>query len=162
MSLTTAQLQALQTDATVTNAATVYQGETLGARWAASDTAPLAYYNSLSTTPIWRKNSIDALMVAVVWADYVALTPNGSLKQSAFLAMTQGTELDFQLQSIRDAIQAIFGVGSATLTNLLAVAKRNGTQLEILLASAVVQGARVSQVYEYQLQAADVAAARLV
>jgi hypothetical protein len=154
----------LKTDATVTHANTVFAGQTVLALWNMSDQAPLAYYNALSVTQCWRQDMrVDDLKDAVVWADYVALSPNGALKQTAWLAMTQGDILNLANQGNRDAIVAIFGSGSPTVTALLGVVKRTITNFEALVASAPVQGAVVlpRTLYGIMLTADDIAAARI-
>lgn len=159
------QLQSLKTDATVTHAAVVYDGQTLLDRWNDNDTSILPYYNALAnpTVLIWRPDiTVDEAKEVVVWADFSALTPNGVARQNTYLALTQGGVINATKQTVRDAFVSIFGGGSASLTALTNLAQVSGTNLEALLAGATVQGAKVTQVYGYELTSSDVAAARLV
>lgn len=165
MSLTITQQQQLRTDITVTRSLTVYQGQTLLQWWnGGADGVLASFYNQIASpaSPIWRPDlGVDELKDAIVWADYVALTPNGSLKQAAYLALTQGNVINATKQGIRDAFVSIFGNGSASLTAMTAIAMRNGTYLETLLASAAVQGAKVSEVYGLRIIDVDISNTRL-
>lgn len=117
------------------------------------------WYNTLVTPPVlvWRPEvGVDELKNGVVWADYVALTPNGTLKQAAYLALTQGLLLDLTKQSIRDALSFIFGAGSATFATLSTTLRVPCTAFQNLFAGAVVQGAKVSTMYGQFLDAASV------
>lgn len=120
-------------------------------------------YNDLATPAanLWRPDiGVDEAKKAIVWVDYAALSPNGTAKQNTYLALTQGGVLDATVQGIRDAFTTIFGGGSASLTALVALAKRPASRAELLFATGPVSGAYITAIYGQQLTYQDVQAAR--
>jgi hypothetical protein len=152
--LSPAQLTTLKQDITVTNASR------FATNLANNEWAPIAaYYNTLAspTANLWRPDvTISQLSDGIVWADYETLAQT---KQNTSIAMTQSGVLNTTVQSNRDGFTTIFGGGSTTVTNLLAIVKRAGTNFEVLFSGAPVQGARVSTVYGRQCTYIDVAQA---
>lgn len=65
----------------------------------------------------------------IVWADFIALSAD---RREAFRIITSTPDLDVRSQNIRDAFVAIFGGGSATLTNLQGILKRPASRAEEL------------------------------
>lgn len=150
--MTTAQLQTIKTDVTVTNAATVYSGSTLLQYWNTTNIAALAeYYNTVATPQLdlWRPDiNPNELQKAIVMSAYIALT---AVKQNGFMVYLQAANLDATNQNIRDGFQSIFGAGTQSLINLTALAKKPATRLEKLFAVG-----NVSSVYGVVITESDV------
>lgn len=126
---------------------------------AASDTAIADAYNlaAVPAAKLWRPSiAIAELNTVLQWTDYVALT---AVKQNAYMAMTQAGEVDSTEANVRQGFIAIFGAGSPTINNFLALAQKEATRFEVTLSSAPVAGARVSEVFGQLLTPADVSIA---
>lgn len=155
--MTTAQLQTLKTDITVTHAATVYNGNTLLQLWNAYDLATLAaYYNSIANPQVdlWRPNVTKTeLSRCIVASEFGALTV---ANQNTWFAILQTETLDATIASVRTNFTTIFTSG-ATLTNLTAAAKKTATNFENLFTTG-----NVSSVYGQVLTTQDIYQAKLL
>jgi hypothetical protein len=101
---------------------------------------------------LWRPNvPVADLNDAIVWADFIGLSPNGAQKQQAYMAMTQAGYIKATDPQVRSGMSAIFGAASASLTAITAASQRDGTRLEVLFAGAPQSGARVSAVFGYEV-----------
>jgi hypothetical protein len=110
-----------------------------------------AYYNAAGTGLIWRPSiSVSEVNTAVVWADFAVLS---ALLQNTYMAMIQGG-LDATSSTMRNGFTTVFGAGSPTQLNLIALARRVPTRFEALFTTA-----SVTTVYGYIVSVADVAAA---
>jgi hypothetical protein len=147
--MTPAQLATLKAD--------IKAAADLAAPLAAAQAQSIADAYNATASPavlLWRPDiGVDELRGAVVWSDFVALT---TVRQQAYLALTQGVTIDATKASVRGAFAAIFGAGSASLTALTALAQRPATRLEALFTVAVV-----SSMYGQRLTPQDVAAAAI-
>ncbi len=96
----------------------------------------------------------------ITWSDFAALT---ALKQTTYVAMTQGGVVNATLNATRAGFVAIFGAGSATTTALSALAANHpATHFEALFSGAPVAGASVSTVFGQQVTPAEVQQAMLL
>ena len=149
--LTSAQLSTLKNDILVTH------GSQFTTEIAEKNYPAIATWYNAATSPvvnIWRPDVlVKELNTGIVWADFKALD---DASRSTYLAMTQAGFIDTTAQTVRTGFSDIFGNGSATATNLLAIVKRVGTNAEILFAGSNVQGGRVTQIYNYKLSPVDI------
>jgi len=158
--LTTSQLATIKNDITVTKPNTLYNGVTLISLWNGNDFEHLAdYYNTLAspTIDLWRPNvAAWEATRSVVGSVYVGLT---AVKQNGFQMYLLAGTIDATSQNVRDSFSAIFPAG-ATLNNLIAVSKKQATNLEALFVGAVQSGAYVSSVYGYVIGANELSKAK--
>jgi hypothetical protein len=160
--MTTAQLQTLKTDITVTRASVSFQGQTLLQHWNQDHTQIIAdFYNQVAAGPavsLWKPDvPVEDLAKSILMSEFIALT---AVKQNGFAVYQFGTYVDATNANVRNGFNSIFGT-STSLTNLTAIAKKPGTYLEVLF-SSVDGAANTSTLYKYTLTAADVDAAKLV
>lgn len=150
--LTTAQLQALKNDITVTRASTVYQGNTLLSYWQTTQTQKIADFYNQTASPqvdLWRSDiPVGDACNQVVMSDFIALTV---AKQNGWFVMTQSATIDATNTLVRTNFQTLFGAGTASLTNLTAAAKKPATYFEALFTTS-----GVTAVYKQLLTAQDV------
>lgn len=128
----------------------------LAAPLAAGDLGAItAYYNANGASNLWRPDiEVSELNNGIVWADFIGLT---IAKQNGYFAMTQGGFVNATASNIRSGFSSVFGAGSASLTNLTAIAQRVGTRLELLFATAAgAASVTATNVYGYTLTTADV------
>lgn len=93
------------------------------------------YYNAKAPSPpnVWRPSiTVQELNTAVDWAAFAALT---ALKQTAYMAMTQGGFVDATSTGVRGGFQAVFGAGTASTNALNALAQRSATRFEAVFAT---------------------------
>jgi hypothetical protein len=133
--MTTAQLQTLKTDITVTNANTVYQGSTLLSLWQTFNYAKIADYYNTTASPqqdLWRPDIlISEIIKVIVMSEFIAFT---AVKQNGWLMLMQSPVIDATSSNIRASFSTIFG--GTTITNLTALSKKAATNLEKLFSSA--------------------------
>lgn len=150
--MTTAQLQALKTDITVTRASTVYLGSTLLTYWQTTQTQKIADFYNQTASPqvdLWRPDiPVGEACSQVVMSDFIALAV---ARQNGWFVMTQSATIDATNTLVRTNFTTIFGAGTATLTNLTAAAKKAATYFESLFTTS-----GVSAVYKQLLTAQDV------
>lgn len=85
---------------------------------------------------IWRTNiPMSDVYAEVDWSEVIAL---GEAERQVFRQITSTAELDADSQNIRDAIGAIFGAGTTTRANLLALVQKSGSRAEELWGDGVV------------------------
>jgi hypothetical protein len=89
------------------------------------------FYNANHPTAVvWRSSlTADQIWAAVVWTDVIAMTVGN---RDALKLITQHAAIRPTDANIRAAFSAIFGA-SASLTNLVALAKRPATRAEALM-----------------------------
>lgn len=152
--LTTAQLATLKTDI-LANAGAGGALETAVA--IGDDVAVAAWYNDKANpaVKVWLPRvALDVLNSAIVWADFAALSVQ---KQQTYVAMSQAGFLDASDSQVRTGFGAIFGAGSASITNITAAVQRDGTRLEILFSTG--SPTHVTSVFGYVLTHLEVAEA---
>lgn len=154
MALTQAQKTTLKTDITSAGNAAALGAFITGTDWVSI----AAFYNANSASTVWRPNvPVADLAQQIVGSAFDGLTV---AKQNGYLAMTQGGVVHADQASIRAWFSDIFGGGSATLTNLTAIAQRPATRFELLF-SSVAAPANVTTVFGQQLSPDDVQDAML-
>lgn len=95
-----------------------------------------AYYNAAGAGSIWRPSiSVAELNTAIVWSEFSVLS---ALLQGTYSAMTQGGFVDATVGNIRNGFSTVFGVGTTSRANLLALAARVPTRFEALFTVANV------------------------
>jgi hypothetical protein len=150
--LTPEQLQTLKTDLYTTRAKQVYAGKTFASHISESNYSVLAEFYNSPTNPgqnIWKPDlKVSDLPPAIVMSAFVGLT---AVKQNGYFVLTQGEYVDATNANIRTGFVTIFGAGSATTTNLTALAQRFATNFEFLFTTA-----NVSSVYNYILTEDDI------
>lgn len=126
----------------------------LAVAYANKDVDAIAAAYNLPSSPAvqnWRpKIEIQELNTAIVWADFVALTV---AKQNGYFAMTQAP-VDSTDADIRNGFTAVFGAGTASLTNLTALAQVVATRFQALFTTS-----GVCSLFGYALTRADVGVA---
>jgi hypothetical protein len=165
--LTTPELQALKTDITVTRAATVYLGQTILARYTASDADVLPYYNAplVGATRIWRPDaSMAAILDAMIGAEFTGGGAGQAGNRELWSIMTRANTLNAARPNVRTNMIGIFGEASVSYTNMLVEMSRIPTAFESLFtAAAVLPGTYlVSSFYGELLTVEDIAEVRAV
>lgn len=144
MALTLSQLQSVKADI-ISKGATVYDGSTFDIWRANSRLDKIAeYYNAIASPAVdlWKPDiTIDEITNQIVMADFQGL-PQG--RRDAWFAMSQALYIDATQSLVRTNFVSIFGNGTATLTNVTAIAKKQATNLEALFTTN-----NVSEVYKY-------------
>ena len=175
MALTTAQLQTLKTDITVTKAATSYQGQTLLQWWNAGDDTTLAQFYQQPASPdfwVWKTavskdelvNSVGPEGTTFNWSGNGFITRSAG-EQAAWeqIFSVSGT-VDASKANVRQAFQDIFsGTGNAAdnRTHLAAVARRRATYGEALYATGTGSTASPATLtFEGVISATDVGQSR--
>lgn len=98
--------------------------------------AMAVYYNGADVGAIWRPNIGAAeLNTAIVWSEFAALT---SLLQNTYMSMIVTGSVDTTSANVRAGFATVFGAGSQSRTNLLALAQRAPTRFEQLFTTAQV------------------------
>jgi hypothetical protein len=139
VNLTTAQMQTIKADIAANANTVLIQGvpTAIGAVPHTSDAAAAVadWYNQSAspTFTVWRTSVSNADCVkCTTWVDFIAL---GQGQRDAWQFMLSSGRLDASDPNVRAGVSAIFGVGTATTTALLAVAKRSATNAEKLMAT---------------------------
>jgi hypothetical protein len=175
--LTTAQLQALKTDITVTKASVVYDGQTLLQWWNAGDDQKLAdFYNQAASPAFWvwkTRVSKDELTNGVgpegttfTWVGNGFITRSAG-EQAAWreLFSVDGT-VDPSQANVRQAFADIFsgtGNAAANRTHLLAMSRRLSTYGEALYATGTGStAAPATLTFRGQITGTDVGQSRFV
>ena len=165
VALDTAQLQALQTDITVTHAAETYEGKTLAQWWADGGDQEISEWYNFVAAPvvdIWRANITTREFGDVV--SYDELLSLSGVDLQVYLLMIAGEPVDATRQSIRDGFAAILN-GPQRATSraaVIAMAMRPATYGEALFSSGPVDGAFISTIAGDPITRQNVSDARLV
>lgn len=161
--LTTAQLQTLKTDITVTQAAVVYNGETLLHWWTTGNNNELANFYNEKANPVhnlWRPNiPVEQLAACVVGSEFIGRTQAERELWSFVIAVIPS--IDSTEQKVRDNFVTAFGGGSVTVTSMTGVAQRNASNGEKLF-STLEGGANKSSIFDELITANNISDARLV
>jgi hypothetical protein len=122
-----------------------------------------ALYNQLASPAfvVWRSNvSTPDIRAALIWSEYDGLTIS---KQNAFGFLCSNGTVNAALTNVRAGISSIFGGAqqSGNLAAMLAIAKRDATRIETLLASgAGTSGTPATMGFEGVVSYQDVQSAR--
>lgn len=123
------------------------------------------WYNQEASppVPVWKTSvSVDEANNGIVWTEFMAVPVLGGDDLAGLkLAIEQGTtyarqnaaleqlfrngSFDPSLQSIRDSLSVIFAGDEETIAALLALAKENARNIEVVFTGAPVQGAGVRE-----------------
>ena len=116
---------------------TVYNGKTIKTWLGESNRAEVAaFYNSISTTDIWRPDLTPEEMTSIInIANFIAL-PAGN--RDAWMAMSKLSRIDATQPLVRTNFVSIFGNGTETTTAATALAKRKATNFEELFTTSSV------------------------
>ena len=156
--MTPAQIQTFSTAIAAETDATV-----VAALAAGNNNALLSWYNSDASPEenVWRTSvSVDQTIEAIDWTEFMGVPVEGGDDIAGIKAATeQGTEYARQnlaltmllsngefnpsLQTVRDALAAIFAGDANTRAAILAIAKRAATNVESVFFTGAVQGAQV-------------------
>lgn len=156
--MTPQELQTLRTDATVTKAAVVFQGETLLFLWNNTMSGTIADFYNQTTNPvtvIWRPNVVTQdLIDALVGTEYTAGTAQTDVARRNLLDLITRSQ---RIDATKAQVRANFAQAAGALTQVAwtAIAQKNATYIEALFTTAMI-----SSRYGYRLSPEDVAAAR--
>lgn len=109
------------------------------------------YYNQTAfpEVEIWRPDlTISDITNNIVFSDYIALT---AAKREAWMALSQGLIINATIPLVRTNFTSIFGNGTSTTNNVIAIAKKKATNLESLF---ITSG--VSELYNYIITAEEI------
>lgn len=163
--LDTTQLQALQTDITVTHAAEMYEGKTLLEWWNQGNDQEISEWYALEAAPevlIWRENvGVDEFAKAVLYTDLLAQTAVELMVYEHLLG-DKSSPVDMAAASIRDGLAAIFAGAPTTVANLLDIGKRPATNGEELYSGAAsgAGGGTITLIYGQQITRKNVEESR--
>ena len=132
--LTLSQRQAVKNDATVTHAATVIpSGGTLLNAWnIGNESGICGYYNSPSSTSIWRSDlPFTSLLEVIVASEETSWTTNQLL---LLLVLANLPQVNAASTLVRNLFNNV--AGGATITNWSTAARRLATQMEALFTAA--------------------------
>lgn len=116
---------------------TVYNGKSIKAWLGESNKAEVAaFYNSVSTTDIWRPDlTPEEMTTIIVMSNFISL-PAGN--RDAWMAMSKLSRIDATQALVRTNFVSIFGNGTATTNAATALAQRKATKFEALFTTSSV------------------------
>lgn len=157
-----AELNTLEQDITVTNANTMWRGQTLITWYNNEQWQTVADFYQEAQTPtdnIWRPDiTPEEFACAVDANELINLPDKAELKLMTWNIITRVQWIDATEAQTRTNFQTLFGGGVAPITfdALMATSLRPGTRGEILYAGGNEQGAKISTIYGEDITSSNV------
>ena len=129
-------LQQLKTDITSGTLSSTFAPLVSAENW----DAIAAMYNDVANGGLIDRNTVTVfdLQSAVVGSEYIALTVGQRDLWNCLIIACSSSSIPLKNSNLRGQVAAVFGAGTTSRTNLLALQQRQGTKAEVLYGDGTV------------------------